>query len=284
MTWRDYFTRVVPTAAATALDIDLSNISIVFISVSFATMVKSGAPVFLLLFAFAFKLEVPSFKLMGIIVVISLGVMLTVAKETEFELLGFILVLLATVMSGFRWTVTQLLLQKEEYGLNNPFAAMSYLTPVMAIMTLVFSLAIEPWHELSETAYFDTPRHTFESCALMLLGGALAFFMVMAEYFLIAETSAVTLTIAGVVKEVVTIVVAVFFFKDEFTWLKGMGLVVIFIGVSLFNWFKYQKLVEGGLGNNANIQEVGRSSPKYTVIDDETAETFELEDDTDHVL
>lgn len=34
-----------------------------------------------------------------------------VAKETEFEIRGFILVLLATVMSGFRWTVTQLLLQ-----------------------------------------------------------------------------------------------------------------------------------------------------------------------------
>lgn len=31
---------------------------------------------------------------------------------------------------------------------------------------------------------------------------------VMAEYFLIAETSAVTLTIAGVIKEVVTIVVS----------------------------------------------------------------------------
>jgi hypothetical protein len=31
----------------------------------------------------------------------------------------------------------------------------------------------------------------------------------MAEYFLIAETSAVTLTIAGVVKEVVTIVVSI---------------------------------------------------------------------------
>lgn len=33
---------------------------------------------------------------------------------------------------------------------------------------------------------------------------------VMAEYFLIAETSAVTLTIAGVIKEVVTIVVSSF--------------------------------------------------------------------------
>jgi len=36
----------------------------------------------------------------------------------------------------------------------------------------------------------------------------LRFLQVMAEYFLIAETSAVTLTIAGVVKEVVTIVVS----------------------------------------------------------------------------
>lgn len=55
---------------------------------------------------------------------------------------------------------------------------MSYLTPVMACITLIISLFIEPWHHLGETTYFDTSRHIFESCALMLLGGALAFFMV----------------------------------------------------------------------------------------------------------
>jgi solute carrier family 35 protein C2 len=37
-----------------------------------------------------------------------------VAKETEFEVRGFILVMLAAVMSGFRWTVTQLLLQVQQ--------------------------------------------------------------------------------------------------------------------------------------------------------------------------
>jgi solute carrier family 35 protein C2 len=168
---------------------------------------KSGAPVFILLFAFAFRLEVPSLKLLGIILIISFGVMLTVAKETEFQLEGFILVMLSTVMAGFRWTVTQLLLQKEEYGLNNPFVAMSYFTPIMALITVVFSLALEPWHKLGSTAFFDSTFHIFESCALMLLGGTLAFFMVMAEYLLISETSAVTMTIAGVIKEVVTIVV-----------------------------------------------------------------------------
>lgn len=55
MSWRDYFIRVVPTALSTAMDINLSNESLVFISVTFATMCKSAAPIFLLLFAFAFS-------------------------------------------------------------------------------------------------------------------------------------------------------------------------------------------------------------------------------------
>jgi hypothetical protein len=43
--------------------------------------------------------------------VISAGVLLTVAKETEFEFWGFVFVMLAAVMSGFRWCMTQVLLQ-----------------------------------------------------------------------------------------------------------------------------------------------------------------------------
>ncbi|KAL0306761.1 UNVERIFIED_CONTAM: putative sugar phosphate/phosphate translocator [Sesamum radiatum] len=38
MSWNDYFVRVVPTALSTALDVNLSNASLVFISVTFATM------------------------------------------------------------------------------------------------------------------------------------------------------------------------------------------------------------------------------------------------------
>ncbi|KAJ7562488.1 hypothetical protein O6H91_03G071100 [Diphasiastrum complanatum] len=267
MSWKDYFVRVVPAAIATALDIDLSNASIVSITVTFATMCKSTAPVFLLLFAFAFKLETPSFKLLGIIFIISMGVLLAVARETEFKLFGFILIMLAAVMSGFRWVVTQVLLQKEEYGLSNPFAAMSCITPVMALVTGLFSLIFEPWHKLRATSYFDTPHHFVSSCLLMLLGGSLAFFMVVAEYLLISETSAVTFTVAGVVKEVVTIIVAVFFFGDHFTVLTAVGLAIIIIGVSLFNWFKYQKLVEGKLDHEADTGIQNEQNVfKYTIL------------------
>ncbi|KAI4385052.1 hypothetical protein MLD38_003120 [Melastoma candidum] len=111
MSWRDYFVKVVPTALASAMDVNLSNVSLVFISVTFATMCKSAGPIFLILFAFAFRLESPSLKLFGIIIVISVGILFTVAKETYFEFWGFIFVMLAAVMSGFRWCMTQILLQ-----------------------------------------------------------------------------------------------------------------------------------------------------------------------------
>lgn len=39
-----------------------------------------------------------------------------VAGETQFNLWGFILVMLASVAAGFRWTLTQILLQREKLG------------------------------------------------------------------------------------------------------------------------------------------------------------------------
>ncbi|WVZ82459.1 LOW QUALITY PROTEIN: hypothetical protein U9M48_029719 [Paspalum notatum var. saurae] len=272
MGWKDYFIRVVPTALGTALDINLSNASLVFISVTFATMCKSASPIFLLLFAFAFRLESPSIKLLGIIFVISTGVLLTVAKETEFDFWGFIFVTLAAVMIP--------LVHDSDFvaGLKNPITLMSHVTPVMAIATMILSLLLDPWSDFQKNAYFDDPWHVMRSCLLMLIGGSLAFFMVLTEYILISATSAITVTIAGVVKEAVTILVAVFYFHDEFTWLKGVGLFTIMVGVSLFNWYKYEKLKRGQTNEDDNSPPF-TGDAKYIILDDlEYQDEFEKED------
>ncbi|XP_059664984.1 probable sugar phosphate/phosphate translocator At1g06470 isoform X2 [Cornus florida] len=268
MSWNDYFLRVVPTALGTALDINLSNASLVFISVTFATMCKSASPIFLLLFAFAFRLESPSVKLLGIILIISTGILLTVAKETEFELWGFIFVMLASVMSGFRWTMTQILLQKETYGLKNPLTLMSYVAPVMTVVTAILSLILDPWNEFKTNDYFNSSWHLMRTCLLMLFGGTLAFLMVLTEYILVSVTSAVTVTIAGVVKEAVTILVAVFYFHDHFTWLKGVGLITIMFGVSLFNWYKYQKLQKGEASDDVAGPQTTNAAAKYVILEE----------------
>lgn len=47
---------------------------------------------------------------------------MAVAKESEFEFWGFVLVMLAAVMSGFRWSMTQILLQVGFLGVSYIFS------------------------------------------------------------------------------------------------------------------------------------------------------------------
>uniref|UniRef100_A0A161WRW2 Sugar phosphate transporter domain-containing protein n=1 Tax=Daucus carota subsp. sativus TaxID=79200 RepID=A0A161WRW2_DAUCS len=273
MSWKDYFMRVVPTALGTALDINLSNASLVFVTVTFATMCKSASPIFLLLFAFAFRLESPSAKLFGIILVISVGILFTGWLLNQF-----------ICCKGNRIPITGihfchdcccyvwLSLDNDSNtasGLQNPLMLMSFIAPVMAVSTGILSLIFEPWSEFGTNVYFNSSWHITRSCLLLLLGGTLAFFMVLTEYILVSVTSAVTVTIAGVVKEVVTILVAVIYFHDEFTWMKGCGLIIIIIGVSLFNWYKYQKLQKGESSEDDMSGSLRTNVPaKYVILEE----------------
>jgi hypothetical protein len=56
----------------------------------------------------------PSWSLALVVLVISLGLALLVAGETEFNLAGFVIVMVASALSGLRWTITQVLLQGSE--------------------------------------------------------------------------------------------------------------------------------------------------------------------------
>ena len=73
-------------------------------------MCKSSALAFVLLFAFIFRLETPSIKLILIIATMTIGVIMMVAGETAFNILGFILIISSAFFSGFRWALTQILL------------------------------------------------------------------------------------------------------------------------------------------------------------------------------
>jgi len=63
-------------------------------------------------------------------------------------------------------------------GLKNPFTLMSHVTPVMAIVTAIISIVMDPWHDFRASHFFDSSAHIIRSSLLLLLGGALAFFMV----------------------------------------------------------------------------------------------------------
>ncbi|GES89184.1 TPT-domain-containing protein [Rhizophagus clarus] len=236
-----YFTRVVPCAIASALEICMANASFVFITLSFYTMIKSSTPIWVLVFAFIFGLEQPRLVLIFIITVISFGVILTVAGETKFNLTGFLLVLGAAIVSGLRWSLTQMLLQKED-GMNNPVATLYYVSPVMFILMIILSFIFEdPLLIFRTSRHFEDVNTGVETFLLMFLGGFLAFCMTIAEFALIKNTSTVTLSVAGISKEILVISLSVLIYHDVLTPINLLGLVISIAGIVGYNYYKIRK-------------------------------------------
>src|SRR5580700_1687730 len=105
-------------------------------------MCKSSSLAFVLLFAFLFRLESPSWKLVGIIGTMIVGVTMMVFGEINFEPLGFILVISAAFFSGFRWGLTQILLLRNP-ATSNPFSSIFFLAPIMFLTLALLAIPLE---------------------------------------------------------------------------------------------------------------------------------------------
>ena len=149
---------------------------------SFTAMCKSSSLVFVLGFAFFFRLETFSLRLIGVILLISAGVLLMVATESHFVLGGFIVVLSASALGGLRWSLTQMLLRDKRSGMNHPVATIFWLAPIMALTMAIVSITFESWRELPGSRFLDGPGAILQTVGLLILPGFVAFSMVLTEY------------------------------------------------------------------------------------------------------
>ncbi|XP_032897922.1 solute carrier family 35 member C2 [Amblyraja radiata] len=235
LSWKPYLKRVAATALATALDIGLSNWSFMFITISLYTMTKSTAVLFILFFAIIFKLEKLRSWLLIVIVLIAGGLFMFTYKSTQFNTEGFILVLIASFLGGIRWTLTQILTQKADLGLQNPIDTMYHLQPLMFI-------GLFPLFVFNEGLSLSASEKLFryhETSALLNMvfvlagGGFLAFGLCFSEFLLVAKTSSLTLSIAGIFKEVCVLILASHLMGDQLTLLNWLGFVMCLSGISL---------------------------------------------------
>ncbi|PKS06493.1 hypothetical protein jhhlp_007241 [Lomentospora prolificans] len=237
-----YLTRIAPCGAATGLDIGLGNTSLKFITLTFYTMCKSSALAFVLLFAFLFRLETLTLRLIAIIAVMTIGVVMMAFGEVKFHLGGFILIISAAFFSGFRWALTQILLLRNP-ATSNAFSSIFFLAPVMFITLFILGFLVEGFGPLIEgVLILQEEWGTFMAPAFLLFPGCIAFCMTASEFALLKRTSVVTLSIAGIFKEVVTISAAALVFEDRLTPINFVGLLTTMVAICAYNWFKIQKM------------------------------------------
>lgn len=243
MSWKTFLSIAIPCGFVTSADVGFSNLALVRISVTFYTMVKASSPIFVVLSAYIFGIEKITLPLIGVVVIISLGELLTVLGEVQFDMIGFILCFIASVLSGMRWTVVQLKLQSLEPKLKSTIATMRILSPLMFISMLIMSLVKEqPWRTLGP--WVHTADDAWNTLGLSLLGATLAICMMLCEFYLIMKSNAIVLMIGGVLKELNTIALSVVIFGDKLNAVNALGCVVVFSGVILYKVSLHLKKTE----------------------------------------
>ncbi|KAF7682808.1 Solute carrier family 35 member C2 [Astathelohania contejeani] len=231
----EYLRSTLPCAVAGAIDIGISSYSLRSVSLAFYTMVKSSAPVFVLLSGFVFGIEAPSITLFLIIFLIGAGVFLTSMTGTHFNAHGFGLISMASFMAGFRWAFIQYLIQKRSMRKVGILFTIRDLCLPISVMLLALSATFEGLREIVTSEFFSTRRAITRNCGFIMLSGWLSFLLLLSEFLLVERTSVVFLSVAGIVKELIIVIYSVIRRDIQLHTINIIGLVVSIIGVLFYN-------------------------------------------------
>uniref|UniRef100_A0A182NM34 Sugar phosphate transporter domain-containing protein n=1 Tax=Anopheles dirus TaxID=7168 RepID=A0A182NM34_9DIPT len=232
--WRTSVRKILPTGLASGIDISFSNWGLELVKISLYTMTKSTTIVFILIFAILLKLEKKSWSLAAIVVMISSGLFMFTYKSTQFDALGFSFLLFASLSSGIRWTFAQLIMQKSKLGLHNPIDMIFHMQPWMILSVLPFTIGFEGRKLIEGFSMAQLlPTSVIVDMWLKISVGAfIAFAMEVSEFMVLTNTSSLTLSVAGIFKEICQLVLAVKLNKDEhLSTVNLLGLVMCLGGI-----------------------------------------------------
>uniref|UniRef100_A0A8C0E9X9 Solute carrier family 35 member C2 n=1 Tax=Bubo bubo TaxID=30461 RepID=A0A8C0E9X9_BUBBB len=145
--------------------------------------------------------------LLLVVLLIAGGLFMFTYKSTQFNAQGFVLVLCASFLGGIRWTLTQILMQKAELGL--------------------------PLSVSEKLLHFHEAGMLLSLVGKLFLGGILAFGLGFSEFLLVSRTSSLTLSVAGIFKEICILFLATHLLGDRLSLLNWLGFAVCLSGISL---------------------------------------------------
>mmetsp|Transcript_65260 Transcript_65260/g.120160 ORF Transcript_65260/g.120160 Transcript_65260/m.120160 type:complete len:676 (-) Transcript_65260:63-2090(-) len=226
----------------TGMDVVASNLSFLYISVSFYTMMKSASLIFILVLATSARIEQCSWQTFGTISIISAGAFVMTYGEVQFDLSGFSLVMGSEVAAAMRWLATQVLVKDKSL---DAMGAVLYMSPASTLSLLPLTIL----REHNELLLLKDIRVAAQYTALVIFPGFLAFLLLVVEVLLVKETSSLTLSVFGNLKSVVTILLSIIVFKEKTTAVQWVGLSVALLGMFAYSYVKQKHHHVDGLAS-----------------------------------
>ncbi|KAK1439709.1 hypothetical protein QVD17_05529 [Tagetes erecta] len=245
MTLEIYTTSVIPIGAMFAMTLWLGNTAYLYISVAFAQMLKAVMPVAVFILGVAAGLEVMSMRMLLIMSVISFGVLVASYGEININWVGVVYQMGGVVGEALRLIFMEIFVRKKGLKLN-PISMMYYVSPCSALCLLV------PWIFLEKSKMDAQGTWSFQPLVLTL-NSLCTFALNLSVFLVIQHTSALTIRVAGVVKDWVVVLLSAILFADtKLTLINIFGYAIAIGGVAAYNNFKLKKEVTRASGSDNN--------------------------------
>ncbi|KAG6704257.1 hypothetical protein I3843_07G122300 [Carya illinoinensis] len=230
MTFKIYATCVVPISAFFASSLWFGNTAYLYISVAFIQMLKALMPVATFLTAVVCGTDKLRCDVFLNMLLVSVGVVISSYGEIHFNVLGTAYQVMGMFGEALRLVLTQVLLQKKGLTLN-PITSLYYIAPCSFVFLFV------PWYLLEkpvmEVSQIQFNFWIFFSNALCALALNFSIFLV------IGRTGAVTIRVAGVLKDWILIALSTALFPESIiTSLNIIGYAIALCGVIVYNYLK----------------------------------------------
>ncbi|XP_051131623.1 probable sugar phosphate/phosphate translocator At5g25400 [Andrographis paniculata] len=234
MSWDLYLKSVVPIGLLYSLSLWLSNSAYIYLSVSFIQMLKALMPVAVYTIGVLFKKEGFRSETMANMISISIGVGIAAYGEAKFDTWGVILQLGAVAFEATRLVMIQILLTSKGITLN-PITSLYYVSPCCLVFLFV------PWIFVEYPVLRDTSSFHFDY-VIFGTNSLCAFALNLAVFLLVGKTSALTMNVAGVVKDWLLIAFSWSVIRDTVTPINLFGYGLAFLGVGYYNHSKLRDL------------------------------------------
>jgi len=233
ISWSDVLWKFVPVAIFFGGSLAFANAAYLYISVAFIQMMKASTPVFVLLASFAFRLEKPTWSIAGWITIIFTGVTIASFAQVDVVVMGVVVQVIALVCESVRLALINKVLVSKGLKLV-PVAFLYYMAPLCALVLLVPWCVIEAPHIFADSA---APIRNVGAIVL-LTNASIAFLLNLATMALIKHTSALTLNVSGVFKDLILILWSVFVNGAVVTLTQYVGYSIAVFGVVGYSEYK----------------------------------------------
>ncbi|XP_047180557.1 probable sugar phosphate/phosphate translocator At3g17430 [Vigna umbellata] len=259
MTFNIYATCVVPISAFFSASLWFGNTAYLFISVAFIQMLKALMPVATFLVAVTCGTEKLRCDVFWNMVLVSVGVVISSYGEIQFNVLGTVYQVTGIVAEALRLVLTQVLLQKKGLTLN-PITSLYYIAPCSFVFLFI------PWYIL-EKPEMEDPHMQFNFW-IFFSNAVCALALNLSTFLVIGRTGAVTIRVAGVLKDWLLITLStVLFPESKITGLNIIGYAIALIGVVMYNYLKVRDVRTSQLQSSQDGSTKELQTEKKTVVD-----------------